>query len=391
MPPHTRTVIAVVAAVLILAGFAAPAVAQSQVPDWAREERERLTADYAACQQRDAVACGRLASHYLVYNPPIWMPIDEARALHFYLKGCDAGGGDECFSAGQLQDAWAASPDPAAAAHTYQRGCEAGSPLACARLADLVAEGVGVPKDDGRAAALYERACAADQRACLAFGIRLQEGRGLPADPARAVDYFRRACTAPVETGCHRLGLAYQEGLGVARDPATARQLLATGCSRANVGCREACTAGDASSCVWGARRYDTGEAGVPHDSGIASEMYERGIRLLLPQCQSGDKAACDQLFRLRTAAQPLPLTDRELARRYFSWACNAFDRDPGACFEDARLIEAAGTRDEAMQAFDAACFHGSIDACLRAADLLPAAAAEYRARAAELRRYEER
>jgi uncharacterized protein len=391
MPPHTQARIGVLAAVLALATFAAPSMARPQAREWVREARERRTADFAACQQKDAAACGRLASDYVEYDPRIWTPIDEARALHFYLKGCDAGGADQCFDAARLQDAGAASPDPVAAARTYERGCEAGSPLACGRLADLLTLGIGLPRDDVRAAALYERACAADQDACLAFGIRLQEGRGMVADPVRAVDYLRRACAAPVHRGCFRLGLAYQKGLGITRDENKARDLLAEGCSRASTGCREACAAGDASSCAWGARKYDTGDDGVPHDSAIATEMYERGIRLLLPRCEADDAAACDQLHRLRTAAQPLQLTDRELARRYFSWACNAGGRDGRACFEEARLIEAAGPRDEAVAAYDGACSRGSIEGCMRAAALLPGEAAHYRARAAELRRYEER
>ena len=254
-----------------------------------------------------------------------------------------------------------------------------------------LAEGIGLPRDDVRAAALYERACETVEDACLAFGIWLQEGRGVAADPARAADYLQRTCAAPARRGCYRLGLAYQQGLGIARDENRARELLATSCSAATVGCREACAAGDASSCVWGAGWYDTGDRGVPHDSGIASEMYERGIRLLLPRCEADDDKACEQLHRLRRAAQPLQLTDRELARRYFSWACNAGGRDSRACFEEARLVEAAGPRDEAVAAYDGACSRGSIEACLRAAALVPSGAARYRARAAELRRYEER
>jgi TPR repeat protein len=391
MPPHAQARLRFLGAAVVLAAVAAPAVAQSQVPDWKREERERRIADYAACQQKDAAACRRLANYYVEYAPRVGTPIDEARALHFYLKACDAGGNEACFFAGQLEDVGSASPDPAAAARTYQRGCDGGDPMACGRLATLVAEGIGLPRDEVRATALYERGCAGDQDACLAFGIRLQEGRGVAADPARAVEYLQRACVHPVERGCYHLGLAYQQGLGIARDETKARQLLATGCSRAKVGCREACAAGDASSCAWGARLYDTGDEGVPHDSAIASEMYERGIRLLLPLCDAGEADACDSLHRLRRAAQPLQLTDRGLAQRYFSWACTAGGRDGRACFEEARLVEAAGSRDEALAAYDGACSHGSIEGCLRAAVLMPGEAAHYRARAAELRRYEER
>jgi TPR repeat protein len=346
--------------------------------------------DYAACLRKDGSACWRAARHYLPDGPDA--PVDLDKATHFLRLGCEgAASAGACAELANVYAGQYGGPvDTARAVTLYERACQGGDAIACYFGGQLYESGVGIPADASKAAALYLRGCGDEPLAypCIALAPMLLDGRGVPADPARAVKILEPLCATPNADACERLAEAHRDGRGAPADAAAARTLFAKACGHGSAaGCRSACDAGDAASCRYGARLFDTAD-GVALDNTAANAMYERAIRLDDASCSAGHAERCEALRKLYWEVRLFVFTDDALAQRFYARECT---HEGSACFEAARLVErAGGSRERILELNGDGCDRGHIESCERAAQLDPSDP-RYRERIPMLRRAQER
>jgi TPR repeat protein len=251
--------------------------------------------------------------------------------------------------------------------------------------------GVGIPADVSKAAALYVHGCGSEplEYPCVGLAPMLLDGRGIAADAPRAVAMLEKTCAIADGTACARLAEARRDGRGGPADADAAQKLFVKACGHGSaVGCRGACDAGDAASCRYGARHYDTAD-GVALDNTAANAMYERAIRLYDASCTGGDTAACDALRKLYWEVRLFVFADEALAQRFYVRECT---HEGSACFEAARSVErAGGARARVLDLNREGCEGGHIESCERAAELDPPRRPYYRERISEFRQYQER
>jgi TPR repeat protein len=177
--------------------------------------------------------------------------------LDRFTRSCNGGDGAACFHLSRLfeKGETTVAADDARAVEFLKKACDAGFVPAMALLADRFAHARGVDWDEARAVDLYMKSCdAGDTKSCLYGGNLLDEGRGVTKDEDRAMALFRRACSKgesaaciPMNTkacdvgdapSCHQLALTYHEGRGVIQDKNRANALFEQACKG---GAKDAC------------------------------------------------------------------------------------------------------------------------------------------------------
>jgi hypothetical protein len=177
-----------VAAALSVVAVALPAVVRSG------------TFKLATMSPAEAAAYG-----FKLYDPDI--PADQARAIPFFEKACQAGEPVGCTGLGTANfDGQGGLPK------NYERAvellgpaCEKGVPRACRKLGDGYNLGRGVKKDQVRARDLYQRACdGGEQRGCYMLGLGLIASDSPPEmhNPKLGRVILEKSCSAGYKDAC---------------------------------------------------------------------------------------------------------------------------------------------------------------------------------------------
>ncbi|MBI1263925.1 MAG: hypothetical protein GC187_04240 [Alphaproteobacteria bacterium] len=195
--------------------------------------------------------------------------------------------------------------------------------------------------DDATARATARDACEQGEgRGCLVAGFLMKEGRGGPRDDAAARRLLWDACRSGQANGCFQHGILLRDGRGGAADAALARGAFARGCEL-----------GDAAACSDLGMLHETGQGGAA-DPATARHFYDLG-------CERGNVPGCFNLGRsyLNTAPQ-----DRQQAVQAFSAAC---ERDFGdGCYMLGLIRREAAEAAPARALFERACVLGSAAGC---------------------------
>jgi TPR repeat protein len=162
-----------------------------------RHQRAAMRTLEQSCQRGHGEACHQLGA-VLSGQRATSVQLDEARALLYFVEGCERGFADACTAAGDHSlRGRIVSPDAKAAARHFERGCALGDPDAC--LYALIAL-----KED----LLLARAAAANDAAGCDGDASRRTLKGVLADFA-ALDLYRaedenmqRACKLGLESAC---------------------------------------------------------------------------------------------------------------------------------------------------------------------------------------------
>lgn len=135
-----------------------------------------------------------------------------ARAVAFFLHGCDTGGKIACAMAGMgFERGMGIKSDPPRAVKLYQRSCKMGYPKGCYNLALMYGRGAtGVPKNTAMAEGLLRKTCkSGDKRGCYSLGDWLiQHGKR-----AQGVKLLKKSCKMRHFKAClalRKMGIKYK-------------------------------------------------------------------------------------------------------------------------------------------------------------------------------------
>ncbi len=191
-----------------------------------------------------------------------------------------------------------------------------------------------------------ERHCAEGRLdACIAAARELEDKSTVAA--GYAAELYRFACESGASAGCRGLGLLYRDGQGIDTDLPRARALL-----------EQACSEGDALSCV------DASELALA----VASDAIQ-AADLLVQACNRGAGSACLRVLRAEQTASTVPV---ERERRLLDQACTGGDAEGCSLLGDAFLDGLIAPQNSAHAAthYREACEAGLSYACLRLAVL---------------------
>lgn len=237
---------------------------------------------------------------------------------------------------------WRTSRDDARALGYAEKGCQAGDARGCAVLGEMYAQGAGVTRDSRRAAEYYKKSCDANEpEGCVDLGLAMLFGLGTAVDPngARLLD---DACSSGFTRGCTALGRALLFGKGVAVDANRALSLH-----------DRACDAGDAQACRWLGYEHVMGLGTTQNDS-AALAAYGRA-------CDGGDAVGCYGVGFFHEFGRAGLSPDREAAVSRYDRACYA--REALGC---EALVRVLGPTDapRATSLLEQSCAAGSSPAC---------------------------
>jgi TPR repeat protein len=186
----------------------------------ARDARGQPTAATSACFEAgpDVVvqgACEKLCASGDLYgcnNLAVRLgegtgAAEKARARELFERACGEVA-TACNNAGMMSDGeWGLPGDSARAVRFFVRGCDARVPEACERLAFHLDRGDGVARDLARADTLYDFACSNGRgHACTNLGLDVLH-RG---ESVKARELFRRGCDLVDNSGCFELGWQFE-------------------------------------------------------------------------------------------------------------------------------------------------------------------------------------
>lgn len=342
-------------------------------PQLAREKAEADGAE-AACLGGDPAACTRLGEAFIrgagrPFNRPVGEQVlrracnaAEARgcyllatllpstldrvglpeALDFAIRACRLGSIEGCqLDADNIANGRFEGLGPEDAMAKRRENCARGLTELCIDLGDRLAGFDAAPEQRIEGRALLGGLCDKDNAdACHSLAWSLDRFGDGPRDKARAAALLDRYCRAGHVPSCSTAAANVRDTVG-ASDPRFAEYK------------DFACTAGDASACVYLAGvRERGGHEGVPG----ALALYDRAC--------PANSYACNRAADLRT---------------YPALAASCERGEPQACAAQARwLAEEEGpyaNRPRAAQLYAAACDADVINACLRAGRLLIASA----------------
>jgi hypothetical protein len=187
------------------------------------------------CASDSAQSCGSLGNLYETGRDG--SPVDRARAIKTYTRGCELVDAYSCDRLGVLVGHGLAGPTDVNRAFTlYKRACDAGSGTGCTHLASAYRRGVGTTASNPSAVAALRRACELDVDECEDSGIDLAKlGAHAFAEAA-----WHRACEAEYTDSCWLLHKSLRAGKSGAPDDAKARAVAQTAC---DFGLKWGCTA----------------------------------------------------------------------------------------------------------------------------------------------------
>lgn len=204
---------------------------------------------------------------------------DVAGAKTALDKACLRGSPRACNIVGTMALSGQGGPKDAARALRYfVKGCEGGDFGACTDAGFLYAGGggAGVPRDDQKALTYASRACfGGNSTACGNAGYKVELGQSVTANPKLALSLYERACK--LDPGqCFRAGLLLSVGAqGVPKNEPKAKSLL-----------EKACQVGSGTetiACVV--------SGGKPNTAGL-----EHTVKTMKPQCDTKEGRACSFL-----------------------------------------------------------------------------------------------
>ena len=266
------------AAVLLLAGLATPAKAQSDSSSWT-SDKVLTPAERAGgpklLKTSPVQAPGRVRlpalgeTGVITTKAPTSLPIlpSEAPKDSSSIAKTDAGA-DPAYEAFDL-GRYVAARDLATAA------AERGEPQAATLLGRIYQEGLGVPHDDVKAAQWYRRGAElGDINAKFAFGVMLAEGGALKKDRAGAGLMFELAAAKGHVLASYNLALLFLTGDGKPENPRRGFQLI-----------EYAAEAGLVQAQYDLATLYATG-TGVDPNAFKAATWFKRSAEAGLPEAQ---------------------------------------------------------------------------------------------------------
>jgi len=119
---------------------------------------------------------------------------------------CNAGIGHACTLVGVKYEFGVAAPlDEAKAVSFFERGCKLGSAEGCESLARYRFRGRGGPRDDRAALALLEPLCLEGRGSACSLAARVHLARRTADDDERALRLLREGCERGSDEGCRTL------------------------------------------------------------------------------------------------------------------------------------------------------------------------------------------
>ena len=245
-----------VAAAVLMAGLAVPAVAQSAAEAAADAA---AASDAAASDAESAMTSG----------------FDEVEPK--LTAGCKAGTNDACWRLGLY---YKGRYDLATKARAqFLANCAKKEPRSCYMLAGMANQGEGGPRDEGQARLAFGKSCELGLAfACSSHAAMLASGDGGKEDKPGAAQIYARGCELGSASGCTEAAALHSfDSEAPYHDLARARTLYTRSCDM-----------GMASSCSALAAMTDTGDGEVtPADRVAAQKLYRKA-------CMGGDSYACD-------------------------------------------------------------------------------------------------
>ena len=303
---------------------ATPLAPHNKIEQRREDEARKFASLTSACEQGDPSACGDLGEAYELgegtgQNRPI--------AALLYSEACDAGDAESCYRLGRVTFAAVESDADQAAFEALNRACDLGSFDGCAGVAQAYEAGGPVAQDRELAASLRRQTCErGGAGACISYAISISD-----ADPEferrnEVVALLEQACRDGEAVGCNTLLSyeAYDEALIGYPSGADLHRL--------------ACDAGDKLNCLsigditfHGDGSYrDYEGALVYYDRACYLDpllcRYAENVRAEPREydaCQNDDNSACARLAEIYVQPGTV-LTDPNLARAYFEYACYA-------------------------------------------------------------------
>ncbi len=156
--------------------------------------------------------CGNAA---VAYRDGIGTPVNRARSVELFSRGCISGVADECADVAiAYSNGHGVPKNVARAAELNDISCRGGHMHACASLASDYLYGKGVDKDERHAAQLARYACERGKApfGCTMFGVMMISGEGgLMQDRARGYDLMKWGCENDARgANCAVLGEVYR-------------------------------------------------------------------------------------------------------------------------------------------------------------------------------------
>jgi uncharacterized protein len=147
-----------------------------------------------SCELGHLKGCTALAIHWRGHGDPV----AERRAFNLLVTTCGRGEADACTFVGHAYTRYGehvVPVDEAKALVNFDRGCSLGSDSGCFCAALSYQRGEGVPRDVGTAIERYRRACELGHGdSCLALSSIYEHGDGVAKDEKEAKRYWDRGC-----------------------------------------------------------------------------------------------------------------------------------------------------------------------------------------------------
>lgn len=231
---------------------------------------------FSACSTGDGEACNRIATSYEKGDSDANIPIDLAKARHFYQRACDLKQRLGCVWAAELYEreingkqflekAWAA----------YKKACEMGEGTGCDKLAAMTIGNAGVKPGTFDLRMFFSKLCGGKVAAgCFHLGVAHMEGHHGGIDLQKAFTLFNKGCSLKDASSCLNTAAFLYSGKLGRKDHKRARVFYRKGCElRSYPACREL-----------GAMLFN-GLGGDKNDKEAA--------KLLSRACRAGDKRSC--------------------------------------------------------------------------------------------------
>lgn len=152
----------------------------------------------------------------------------ELRAIKTLQKRCDEGVLSAC---NNLGISYQNINQHQKAAEIYQKACDFGYQNSCANLANIYAKAQGVEKDEQLAEKIYSKSCTnGGLYSCYFLGELFRQKQNF----IKAANAYHNGCNLGDIPSCVNLGGLYELGLGVSKDLKRAFELYKISCKNSD-------------------------------------------------------------------------------------------------------------------------------------------------------------
>jgi uncharacterized protein len=155
-----------------------------------------------------------------MYRDGRGVPMDESKAIEWYLKAAEQGSSSAQINIGLMHfNGLGVARDMQQVEVWVRKAAEQGHAIAQAALGTLYASREGIYEDDKKAVAWFRRS--AEQgfvKGQAGLGSMYLSGRGIAMDDQQALIWFRKAAAQRDDYAQHSLGFMYLNGRGVPKD-----------------------------------------------------------------------------------------------------------------------------------------------------------------------------